>query len=86
MPRVTLRPAVGGLPACLVTVLVLVVAFPAAPVLAQDDAVRADATIRVIHALPDAGLFNTGADGREANLQEGLEFGNATDRVLGLLA
>ncbi|MCA9879679.1 MAG: DUF4397 domain-containing protein, partial [Thermomicrobiales bacterium] len=64
MPRVKPRRAVGGLLACLVAVLVLALAYSAVPVRAQDDAVRADATIRVIHASPDAPAMDVLLDGQ----------------------
>ena len=64
MPRLKPQAAFGGVLLCLMAVLALALAFPASLVSAQDDVAEADATVRVIHASPDAPAVDVLLDGQ----------------------
>jgi hypothetical protein len=77
MPRLKPRAAIGGVLLCLFAVLALMLAFPASMVNAQDDTVEADATVRVIHASPDAPAVDVLLDGQP--LLENVEADSASE-------
>ena len=64
MPRLKPHAAFGGVFLCLVAALALALAMPAGLVRAQDDVARADATLRIIHASPDAPAVDVLVDGQ----------------------
>ena len=64
MPRLKPRAAFGGVLLCLIAVLAFALAFPASLVSAQADIAEADATVRIIHASPDAPAVDVLVDGQ----------------------
>lgn len=77
MPRLKPRAAFGSVLLCLIAVLTIALAFPASLVSAQDDLAEADATIRVIHASPDAPAVDVLLDGQP--LLENVKADSASD-------
>lgn len=77
MPRLKPRAAFGGVLSCVIAMLALALAFPAGLVSAQDDSARADATVRVIHASPDAPAVDVLLDGQP--LLENVKADSASD-------
>lgn len=64
MPRLKPRAAFGGVLLCLVAVLVLALTLPVSVIRAQEDSARANATVRIIHASPDAPAVDVLLDGQ----------------------
>ncbi|MDQ2652200.1 MAG: DUF4397 domain-containing protein [Chloroflexota bacterium] len=77
MPRLKPHAALGGVLLCLVAVLTLALVLPASVVRAQDDVARADATVRIIHASPDAPAVDVLLDGQP--LLENVKADSASD-------